>query len=230
MAHVLRSCLCIVLFACSGAIPAFAQQWDVPPVVMRAPRNYGVDDLPREVPRGRTDSYRPAGWDKIRIESGYYPWAFEQPRQDRQAAARSAQPGDAPVPLSWRGHNPLRWEAEFQRRLQEEQQMRDYQRERLQQMWERAPVTGAPVTEAMLRAAALPAAAPSAQAPVPSRAFMQFEDFVRRRAAISLGAALPGGLCPGGVAGAEPRKRDPDPGVVLSMVRECYGTNSFGYR
>jgi hypothetical protein len=43
-------------------------------------------------------------------------------------------------------------------------------------------------------------------------------------------AGLPGGLCPGAPAGSETRKRDPDAGVVLNMIRECHGTNSFGYR
>jgi hypothetical protein len=48
--------------------------------------------------------------------------------------------------------------------------------------------------------------------------------------AAALAKALPGGLCPGASPGSEPRKRDPDAGVVLNMIRECYGTNSFGYQ
>ena len=43
-------------------------------------------------------------------------------------------------------------------------------------------------------------------------------------------ASLPGGVCPGAPAGSEARKRDPDPGVVLNMIRECHGGNGSSLR
>jgi hypothetical protein len=46
-----------------------------------------------------------------------------------------------------------------------------------------------------------------------------------REAAAQMRKALPGGRCPGAPAGSEARKRDPDPGVMLSLIRECYGGN-----
>ncbi len=49
--------------------------------------------------------------------------------------------------------------------------------------------------------------------------------FELREAAAQMQKALPGGRCPGAPAGSELRKRDPDPGVILSLIRECYGGN-----
>jgi hypothetical protein len=37
----------------------------------------------------------------------------------------------------------------------------------------------------------------------------------------ALQAGLPGGTCPGGVAGAEAAKLDPDPAVVGALIRDC---------
>ena len=39
--------------------------------------------------------------------------------------------------------------------------------------------------------------------------------------AATLQSALPGGVCPGGVPGAEAAKFDPDPAVVGALLRDC---------
>jgi hypothetical protein len=46
----------------------------------------------------------------------------------------------------------------------------------------------------------------------------------------ALKGALPGGQCPGAVAGAELTKDDPDPAVVSAMVKECTAGNGSGGR
>jgi hypothetical protein len=56
------------------------------------------------------------------------------------------------------------------------------------------------------------------------RMLQQEQEYWEQQAAAqaaALQAGLPGGTCPGGVAGAEAAKFDPDPAVVGALLRDC---------